>query len=206
MILPNPNAPTGVGMGVDAIESIIANNPDSVVIIDEAYVDFGTESVLPLIKKYDNLLVVQTMSKSRSLAGMRIGFAFGDAGLIKYLNDVKFSFNSYTMNQTALAAGVAAVNDRAYFEQCCKKIIATREWVKKELSDLGFAFPDSKSNFIFATHTAYPAKELFAQLKERKIYVRYFAKPRIDDYIRITIGTDAQMHVFLDAVRDILAQ
>ena len=204
VILPNPNAPTGVCMGTDAIESIIKSNPDSVVIIDEAYVDFGAASVLPLIRKYDNLLVVQTMSKSRSLAGMRIGFAFGDAKLIKYLNDVKFSFNSYTMNQTALAAGVAAVKDRAYFDTCCKKIIATREWVKAELKDLGFAFPDAKSNFIFATHLEYPAKKLFDELKSRKIYVRYFNKPRIDNYIRITIGTDAQMRAFLNAVTEIL--
>ena len=206
VILPNPNAPTGVCMGTDAIESIIKSNPDSVVIIDEAYVDFGAVSVLPLIRKYDNLLVVQTMSKSRSLAGMRIGFAFGDAKLIKYLNDVKFSFNSYTMNQTALAAGVAAVKDRAYFDTCCKKIIATREWVKEELKDLGFSFPDAKSNFIFATHPEYPANKLFDELKSRKIYVRYFNKLRIDNYIRITIGTDAQMRAFLNAVTDILGK
>ena len=204
VILPNPNAPTGVGMGVDAIEAIIKSNPDSVVIIDEAYVDFGAVSVLPLMQKYDNLLVVQTMSKSRSLAGMRIGFAFGDARLIRYLNDVKFSFNSYTMNQTALAAGVAAVEDRPYFEACCKRIMATREWVKEELIALGFSFPDSKSNFIFATHPEYPAKKLFEELRKRKIYVRYFAKPRIDNYVRITIGTDAQMRAFLNAVKEIL--
>ncbi len=206
VILPNPNAPTGVCLGTDMIETIIQSNPDSVVIIDEAYVDFGAVSVLPLIKKYDNLLVVQTMSKSRSLAGMRIGFAFGDAKLIKYLNDVKFSFNSYTMDQTTLAAGVAAVKDRVYFETCCRKIIATREWVKEELKELGFAFPDSKSNFIFATHPTYPAKMLFEELKKKKIYVRYFNKPRIDDYIRITIGTDAQMRTFLDAVKEILKE
>lgn len=204
VILPNPNAPTGVSLGLDAIETIIKSNPDSVVIIDEAYIDFGAVSVLPLIKKYDNLLVVQTMSKSRSLAGMRIGFAFGDAKLIKYLNDVKFSFNSYTMNQTALAAGVAAVKDRAYFDSCSQKIIATREWVKEELKDLGFAFPDSKSNFIFATHPTCKAKKLFEELKKKRIYVRYFDKPRIDDYIRITIGTDVQMRAFLDAVKEIL--
>ena len=204
VILPNPNAPTGVGMGVDAIEAIIKSNLDSVVIIDEAYVDFGAVSVLPLIQKYDNLLVVQTMSKSRSLAGMRIGFAFGDARLIRYLNDVKFSFNSYTMNQTALAAGVAAVEDRPYFEACCKRIMATREWVKEELIALGFSFPDSKSNFIFATHPEYSAKKLFEELRKRKIYVRYFAKPRIDNYVRITIGTDAQMRAFLNAVKEIL--
>lgn len=204
IILPNPNAPTGLALPMADLEEIIRLNPDVVVMIDEAYVDFGAESALPLISKYDNLLVVQTMSKSRSMAGMRIGFAFGNEKLIRFLNDVKFSFNSYTMNQTALVAGAAAVRDRDYFKQTCEKIIATREWVKEELKELGFSFPDSDSNFIFATHPDMPAKALFDQLRERKIYVRYFAKPRIDSYIRITIGTDEQMKAFLAAVKDIL--
>ena len=148
---------------------------------------------MPLIQKYDNLLVVQTFSKSRSLAGMRIGYAMGNEKLIRYINDVKYSFNSYTMNQTALALGVEAIRDRAYFEETCKKVIATREWTKQELAKLGFSFGDSKSNFIFATHASVPAKDIFEALKKENIYVRYFSKPRIDNYLRISIGTDEQM-------------
>ena len=161
IIFPNPNAPTGVEMPLSDIEEILLRNPGSIVIVDEAYVDFGGVSALPLIEKYDNLLVVQTFSKSRSLAGMRIGYVFGNPELIRYLNDVKYSFNSYTMDRTALAAGVASVEDREYFEEGCQKIIATREWTKKELKELGFSFQDSKANFIFATHESVPAKELF---------------------------------------------
>ena len=164
IVFPNPNAPTGVEMPLSEIEEIVAKNPESIVIVDEAYVDFGAASALPLIDKYDNLLVVQTFSKSRSLAGMRIGYAFGNPELIKYLNDVKYSFNSYTMDRTTIAAGVASMKDRVYFEECCNKIIATREWTKTELKKLGFSFQDSKANFIFATHESCPAKELFEAL------------------------------------------
>ena len=174
IVFPNPNAPTGVEMPLSEIEEIVAKNPESIVIVDEAYVDFGAVSALPLIEKYDNLLVVQTFSKSRSLAGMRIGYAFGNPELIKYLNDVKYSFNSYTMDRTTIAAGVASMEDKAYFEECCHKIITTREWTKAELRKLGFSFQDSRSNFIFATHESCPAKELFAALREKHIYVRYF--------------------------------
>ena len=176
IVFPNPNAPTGVEMPLSEIEEIVAKNPESIVIVDEAYVDFGSVSALPLIEKYDNLLVVQTFSKSRSLAGMRIGYAFGNPELIKYLNDVKYSFNSYTMDRTTIAAGVASMEDKAYFEECCNKIIATREWTKTELGKLGFSFQDSKANFIFATHKSCPAKELFEALREKHIYVRYFPK------------------------------
>lgn len=204
IVLPNPNAPTGVALPLEGIEAIVRANPDAVVIIDEAYVDFGAESALPLIQTYDNLLVVQTMSKSRSLAGMRIGYAFGNERLIRCLNDVKFSYNSYTMNQTAIAAGAAAVRDRTYFEMTRGRIIKTREWVKEALKDLGFSFPDSKANFIFATHPECPAKTIFEELKKRKIYVRYFEKPGIDNYIRITIGTDREMRAFLTAAGEIL--
>ena len=204
VILPNPNAPTGLSMPLDQIEEIVLTNRDVIVIIDEAYVDFGAESALPLIERYDNLLVVQTMSKSRSLAGMRIGYAFGSEKLIQYLNDVKFSFNSYTMNQTAIAAGAAAVRDKKYFEMTCAKIVKTREWVKDELRELGFVFPDSDSNFIFATHPDYSAKALFTRLKEQHIYVRYFEKPRIDSYLRITVGTDEQMEIFLSQLKEIM--
>lgn len=204
IIFPNPNAPTGVEMPLSDIEEILLRNPGSIVIVDEAYVDFGGVSALPLIEKYDNLLVVQTFSKSRSLAGMRIGYVFGNPELIRYLNDVKYSFNSYTMDRTALAAGVASVEDREYFEEGCQKIIATREWTKKELKELGFSFQDSKANFIFATHKSVPAKELFEALREKHIYVRYFPKDRIDDHLRITIGTDEEMKKFIGFLKEYL--
>lgn len=193
IVIPNPNAPTGVEMGLSQIEEILKSNPDVIVIIDEAYVDFGADSALSLLPKYENLLVVQTFSKSRSLAGMRIGYAIGCPKMIKYLNDVKYSFNSYTMNMTALTLGVEAVKDDAYFKETLQKVINTRERVKGELKALGFVFQDSKSNFIFASHPNYPAKELFEALKQAGIYVRYFNKPRIDNYLRISIGTDAEM-------------
>lgn len=198
IIFPNPNAPTGVECPQSAIEDILKNNPDVIVIVDEAYVDFGAASALPLLEKYDNLIVVQTFSKSRSMAGMRIGYAMASPVLIKYLNDVKYSFNSYTMDQTAIATGIEAVRDQVYFEETLEKIIATRERTKARLRELGFSFRDSRSNFIFATHEYCPAKELFDALREQDIYVRYFAKPRIDNYLRITIGTDAQMDVFME--------
>mgnify|MGYP003204051358 FL=1 len=150
-------------------------------------------TALPLIEKYDNLLVVQTFSKSRSLAGMRLGFAMGNEKLIRYINDVKYSFNSYTLNQTALVLGVQAIRDREYFEETCAKVIATREWTKCELKKLGFSFGDSMSNFIFATHERVPAKEIFEVLREHNIFVRYFSKPRISNYLRISIGTQQEM-------------
>ncbi len=193
IIFPNPNAPTGIEMDPDAIEQIVANNPDVVVIVDEAYVDFGCQSALPLIDKYENLLVVQTFSKSRALAGIRIGYAFGSAKLIRYLNDVKFSFNSYTMNRLTELVGCTCLEDKAYFTECVQKVIATRERSKQRLAKLGFSFGDSKANFIFASHHSVPAKELFEALKEAGIYVRYFNKPRIENYLRISIGTDEQM-------------
>jgi len=204
VIFPNPNAPTGVECPQKDIEDILIHNQDVIVIIDEAYVDFGAVSALPLLEKYDNLIVVQTFSKSRSLAGMRIGFAMANPVLIRYLNDVKYSFNSYTMSQTALALGVAAIQDRRYFDETIRKIVATRERTKKRLRELGFSFCDSKSNFIFATHESCPAKELFEALREQNIYVRYFPKPRIDRYLRITIGTDEEMDVFLDFLKKYL--
>lgn len=197
IVFPNPNAPTGVELPLGDVEEIIAKNQDVIVIVDEAYVDFGAKSVLPLIEKYDNLLVVQTFSKSRSMAGMRIGFACGSPVLIKYLNDVKYSFNSYTMDRTALAAGVASVKDSAYFRETCRKIIDTREWTKRELRALGFSFEDSKANFIFAAHETCTAEELFQALRGQHIYVRYFPKGRIDNHLRITIGTREEMEKFL---------
>lgn len=205
IIFPNPNAPTGVELPLQDIEEILKANPGSVVIVDEAYIDFGAHSALPLISKYDNPLVVQTFSKSRSMAGMRIGFACGNPVLIKYLNDVKYSFNSYTMNRTSLAAGVAAIGDRDYFEDTCQKIMDTREWTQKELKALGFTFQDSKANFIFAAHKTCPAKQIFEALRAKHIYVRYFAKPRIDNYLRISIGTREEMEQLIRFLKDYLA-
>lgn len=193
IIIPNPNAPTGVLEDISVFEEILKANPDSVVIIDEAYVDFGGISMVPFVEKYDNLMVVQTFSKSRAMAGLRIGFAIANEKMIRYLKDVKFSFNSYTMNMPTIEMGAAAVRDDAYFKETVGKIIKTREWTKEQLRRLGFEFADSKSNFLFATHKNVPAKEIFLALKENNIYVRYWNKPRIDNYLRITIGTDEQM-------------
>ena len=200
IVIANPNAPTGLMTPVSDIEKIIKANKDVVVIVDEAYVDFGGESCVSLVDKYDNLLVVQTFSKSRAMAGMRIGFAIGSKKLIKYMLDAKFSFNSYTMNMPALELGVASVKDDKYFKATVQKVIRTREWTKAQLKELGFSFPDSKTNFIFAKHKEVPAKELFEMLKKEKIYVRYFNKPRIDNYLRISIGTDAEMQKLIECL------
>lgn len=200
VIFPNPNAPTGLLLELDYVEEIIKANQDVVVIVDEAYIDFGGKSALSLIEKYENLLVVQTFSKSRAMAGLRIGFCIGNEKLIKYLNDVKFSFNSYTMNMPSQALGVAAVLDDAYFKEVTGKIVATREWTKKELTRLGFTFPDSMANFIFASHKSVPAKDIFNYLRQQNIYVRYWNKDRINNSLRITIGTDAQMQLLITAL------
>ena len=204
VIFPNPNAPTGLLMDLDSVRDIIEHNKDVVVIVDEAYIDFGGVSAKDLVNEYDNVLVVQTFSKSRSMAGMRIGYAFGSKELIKALNDVKFSFNSYTMNMTSIDMGVASINDKKYFEECVERITATRERTKEELTKLGFTFPDSKANFIFATHKSVPAKEIFEKLKDLNIFVRYFAQPGIDNYLRITIGTDEQMDKLISALSEIV--
>lgn len=204
VVFPNPNAPTGVLMPLDEIEDIISHNQDVIVIVDEAYVDFGGHSAQELLSKYENLLVVQTFSKSRSMAGMRIGYAMGSAELIKALNDVKYSFNSYTMDRTTIVTGVASMKDQAYFEECCNKIITTREWTKTELKKLGFSFQDSKANFIFATHESCPAKKLFGALREKHIYVRYFPKDRVDNHLRITIGTDKEMKKLVEFLKEYL--
>jgi len=204
IIFPNPNAPTGIFENLEMVEDIIKKNPNVVVIIDEAYIDFGGESALKLIAKYDNLLVVQTFSKSRSMAGMRIGFAAGSKKLIQYLNDAKFSFNSYTMNQPSLYFGVEAVRDDEYFKKIVNKVIITRERVKKELKELGFTFTDSKSNFIFATHPKFSAKEIQSALREKDIYVRRFDLPRINNFLRISIGTDDEMDVLLLFLKEYL--
>ena len=205
IIFPNPNAPTGVLVDLAFIEDIVKANPDVIVVVDEAYIDFGGVSALPLIQKYDNLLVVQTFSKSRAMAGIRIGYAFGCEKLIKYLSDVKFSFNSYTMNRPALSLGVEAVRDDAYFKEIVGKIVNTREWAKKELKELGFVFKDSMSNFIFATHPDYDIVNIFEELRKRDIYVRHFNGERIKDYLRITIGTDEEMKTLINTIKEIVA-
>lgn len=206
IILPNPNAPTGVLEELEMLEEIIKKNKDAVVIIDEAYIDFGGASCLPLIEKYDNLLVVQTFSKSRAMAGIRIGFAIGCEKLIQYLKDVKFSFNSYTLNLPAIELGTEAVKDDVYFKEITGKIIHTRERVKKELAELGFSFTDTRSNFIFATHCRVPAEEIFLALKKNDIYVRWWNKKRISNYLRITIGTDEEMDRLLSFLREYLKE
>lgn len=205
IVFPNPNAPTAICEPVEFIEDIVKHNQQSVVIIDEAYIDFGGQSCLELIDRYDNLLVVRTFSKSRSLAGLRIGYCMGNKELIASLNDVKQSFNSYTMNQEAIALGTASVEDDAYFKEHIAKIIHTREWFCKEMKELGFSFGESKANFIFATHRFVPARAIFEAAKEKDIYLRYFDKPRIDNYLRITIGTDVQMETLIAFLKEFLA-
>lgn len=202
VIFPNPNAPTGVFEGLTTVEEIVRENRDVVVIVDEAYIDFGGESALSLLDKYDNLLIVQTFSKSRSMAGLRIGFCIGNEKLIGYLNDVKFSVNSYTMNLPAQLLGVEAVRDDDYFKSVTAKIISTRERVKGELRELGFSFPDSRANFIFATHETIPAEQIFKALRQADIYVRYWNKPRISNSLRITVGTDEEMDALLAFLKD----
>lgn len=204
IIFPNPNAPTAIYEELGFVEDIIAHNRDVIVIVDEAYIDFAGKSALELIEKYDNLIVVQTFSKSRSMAGMRIGYAISNPALIKYLNDVKYSFNSYTMNQTSIACGVEAVKDQEYFEKTTGKIVETREWAKGELKKLGFEFPDSRTNFIFAMHPQYDAGELFEALKKREIYVRHWDSERIRQYLRITVGTREEMKQLFAALQEYL--
>ena len=204
IVIANPNAPTSVNLPLEDVEFIIKNNPDSVVIVDEAYVDFGGESAIPLLKKYDNLMVVQTFSKSRSMAGMRIGYAFASDAIIQAMNDVKFSINSYTMNYPAVEMGVAAIDDEEYYKATIAKIVKTREKAKEELKKLGFKVLDSKTNFLFISHERVKALKLFADLKNRGIFVRHWEKPRIDNYLRVTVGTDAQMKKLYEALREIL--
>lgn len=205
VILPNPNAPTSIGEGLDFVERLLKGNPDSVVLIDEAYVDFGCASAVPLLDKYENLVVVQTMSKSRSLAGLRVGFALASPELIGTLEAVKNSYNSYTMDMVTLEAATASVEDDAYFRSTCAKIVATRARSIDVLRGLGFQVADSLANFLLVTHPKKSAKELFDALKQRGIFVRYFRVPRVDNHLRITIGTDAEMDALFAALGEILA-
>lgn len=200
IVIANPNAPTSLALGRDAIEEILTANPDVIVIVDEAYIDFGGDTVLPLLKKYDNLLIVRTYSKSRSLAGMRIGFAMGNQTAIKALTDVKESINSYTMSMEAIETGTASLKDEEYFQETLKKIVSTREWTKCELRKRGFMVLDSQTNFLFAKPGKGDAQELFERLKGKKIFVRHFSGARIREYLRISIGTDEQMRCLMRAV------
>lgn len=204
IIFPNPNAPTGMALGLNAVEDILKANPSSVVLVDEAYVDFGAQTAISLIDRYPNLLVVQTLSKSRSLAGIRVGFAVGNAGLIDGLERVKNSFNSYPLGRVEQTGALAAIQDREYFEQCCNKIIATRQLATQSLETMGFTVLPSDSNFIFAKPPAgVSAESLYVALKERGILVRYFNKPRISAFLRITIGTDDEMQQFTECLKSI---
>ncbi len=203
VLLPNPNAPTGRPLPLADIERLVARNTDSVVVIDEAYVDFGAESAIALLDRYPNLLVVQTVSKSRSLAGMRVGFAFGHPALIDALNRVKDSFNSYPLDRLAQAAATAAYEDDAWFRDSCAKVIASRERLAGGLTALGFEVVPSAANLLFARHEGYDAATLALRLRERDIFVRHFKAPRIDQHLRISVGTDAECDILLAALRDI---
>lgn len=205
IIFPNPNAPTGRLLALDAVEQIVAANPDAVVLVDEAYVDFGGESAVKLVDQYPNLLVVHTFSKSRSLAGLRVGYAIGHPELIEGLERVKNSFNSYPLDRLALAGAVASVEDEAFFQHSCQQVIATRETLVAQLQELGFEVLPSGANFVFARHPARDGAELAAALRARAIIVRHFRQARIDQFLRITIGTDAQCAQLVAALGEILA-
>ncbi len=202
--MPNPNAPTGIGQKKEDIVQLLEKNKDSVVIIDEAYVDFGAYSAIELLDQYPNLLIVHTFSKSRSLAGMRIGMAMGSEKIIQTLEAVKNSYNSYTMDSVAIEVGAASILDEAYFKETCQKIIATRERTTKALQNMGFSVFPSQSNFLFVTHSKVEAKEIFETLKEKNIFIRYFNLPRINNHLRITIGTDKEMDILLQNIEKII--
>ena len=204
IIISNPNAPTANCMPVESVKGILYNNPDSVVIIDEAYIDFGGESAVSLIRDYPNLLIIRTLSKSRSLAGLRLGFALGQEELIEGLDRVKNSFNSYTIGRLALAGAVEAMKDEQYFQETRRKIINTREKTLAKLREMGFYATDSKANFIFISYPLFPAAKLFEGLKQKKILVRYFNGPRVDNFLRVSIGTDEEMDEFIIAVDEII--
>ena len=204
IVIANPNAPTGIAAPRNDIQRLLEANPDRVVIVDEAYVDFGAQSAIPLLDKYENLLIVQTTSKSRSLAGMRIGYALGSETLISTLEAVKNSYNSYTMDAIALAVGEASIRDEDYFQQTCRKVSTTRDRSAEALRALGFTVLPSLTNFLFVTHPNKKAPDIFAALREKGIFIRYFKLPRIDNYLRITVGTDEQMDKLIAALKEIL--
>lgn len=200
IIFPNPNAPTGRVLALNAIEALLQNNPNSVVLVDEAYIDFGGESAISLVNQYPNLLVTQTLSKSRSLAGLRVGLAVGHPDLIEALERIKNSFNSYPLDRMAIVGAAAAFDDKAYFEECCANVIASREQVVAGLEALAFDVLPSAANFVFARHPMQDAKAIAASLREQGIIVRHFNKPRIDQFLRITIGTPEDNQALLDAL------
>ena len=204
VVLANPNAPTGIALPLSEIERIVASNPDQVVLVDEAYVDFGGESALALTAKYDNLLVVQTFSKSRSMAGARLGYAFASEAIIKDLEKIKFSTNPYNVNRITQAAGVAALGEQFYYDENCRRIMDTRAYTREALIRMGFTVTDSTTNFLFAKHERVSGEEIYRSLKEKGILVRHFTAPRIAEYNRITVGTREEMDAMLDALRDIL--
>ena len=204
IVLANPNAPTGLALSRDEVEGIVRANPDAVVVVDEAYVDFGGESAVPLTARYPNLLVVQTFSKSRSMAGARLGYAIGDAALIQDLEAIRFSTNPYNVNRLTLRAGAAALAEQDYYDANCAAIVDTRADTKRRLEALGFTCTDSRANFLFARHPAADGGDLYRRLKERGVLVRRFDAPRIGDYIRITIGTRAQMDALLERLEGLL--
>ena len=203
VIFPNPNAPTSIYLPLDQVEEIVKNNPDTVVIVDEAYIDFAPASAVSLVKKYDNLLVIQTMSKSRSLAGLRVGFALGNEYLIQALIRMKDSFNSYPVDRLALAGATAAMNDKPYFEETTEKIIKTRGWTTDQLEELGFQVLPSATNFVFASHQGIEAETLYKELRDKDILIRYFGKEPIDNFVRITIGTDEEMQQLIEEIKHI---
>lgn len=206
VFIANPNAPTGIALSLEQIERIVESNPDNVVVIDEAYVDFGGESAISLTKKYDNLLVTQTFSKSRSMAGARLGFGVGCPALIADLNTIKYSTNPYNVNSMTMAAGLGVLSDPEYTVKNCQAVIDNREWTMNELKELGFSMTDSKANFIFAKHPEIDGGELYARLREKGILVRHFTKPKIAQYNRITVGSCAQMEELVGAIKTILEE
>ncbi|HHW47378.1 MAG TPA: histidinol-phosphate transaminase [Clostridiaceae bacterium] len=206
IIIANPNAPTGKYLDVSLIRQILERNTKSVVLIDEAYIDFGGESSVKLVNEYPNLLVVQTLSKSRSLAGLRVGFALGDRGLIEGLDRVKNSFNSYTLDRLAIVSAIEAIKDETYFRKTREKVIRTRERVSRELTGIGFEVVDSLANFIFIRHPKVYAYDIFQKLREQGILVRHFNKPGIDNFLRVSIGTDSEMDIFLRVIKNIVRE
>ena len=206
IFIANPNAPTGLVLPLEAIETLCRENPNNVVIIDEAYIDFGGESAVPLIRKYDNLLVIQTFSKSRSMAGGRLGFAAGSPALIKDLNDLRYSTNPFNVNRMSLAAGIGALEDETYFRANINAILSAREYTLRSLRELGFTAADSATNFVFAKHSQLEGKKLYLQLKDKGILVRHFNTPRLKDYIRITVGTQTQMETLVSAIQSIMEE